>query len=53
MGNEFLPLLYSFHFYLFGLIAVAAAIAAVVAADVAREPRTMAIALATTVKAAR
>jgi NADH-quinone oxidoreductase subunit J len=27
MGNEFLPLLYSFHFYLFGLIAVAAAIA--------------------------
>ncbi len=26
MGNEFLPLLYSFHFYLFGLIAVAAAI---------------------------
>jgi NADH-quinone oxidoreductase subunit J len=27
MGNEFLPLLYSFHFYLFGLIAVAASIA--------------------------
>jgi NADH-quinone oxidoreductase subunit J len=27
MGNEFLPLLYSFHFYLFGLIAVAAALA--------------------------
>src|ERR1017187_1548720 len=27
MGNEFLPLLYSFQFYLFGLIAVAAAIA--------------------------
>ena len=27
MSNEFLPLLYSFHFYLFGLIAVAAAIA--------------------------
>jgi NADH-quinone oxidoreductase subunit J len=27
MGNEFLPLLYSFHFYLFGLISVAAAIA--------------------------
>ena len=26
MVNEFLPLLYSFHFYLFGLIAVAAAI---------------------------
>jgi NADH-quinone oxidoreductase subunit J len=27
MGNEFLPLLYSFHFYLFGLIAIAASIA--------------------------
>jgi NADH-quinone oxidoreductase subunit J len=27
MSNEFLPLLYSFHFYLFGLIAVAAALA--------------------------
>lgn len=27
MGNEFFSLLYSFHFYLFGLIAVAAAIA--------------------------
>ena len=27
MVNEFLPLLYSFHFYLFGLIAVAASIA--------------------------
>ncbi len=27
MGNEFLPLLYSFHFYLFGLISIAAAIA--------------------------
>jgi len=27
MGNEFLPLLYSFHFYLFGLISVVAAIA--------------------------
>ncbi len=27
MGNEFLPLLYSFHFYLFGLIAIAGAIA--------------------------
>jgi len=26
MSNEFLPLLYSFHFYLFGLIAVAAAV---------------------------
>jgi NADH-quinone oxidoreductase subunit J len=27
MGNDFFPLLYSFHFYLFGLIAVAASIA--------------------------
>ena len=27
MGNEFLPLFYSFHFYLFGLIALASAIA--------------------------
>jgi NADH-quinone oxidoreductase subunit J len=27
MSNEFLPLLYSFHFYLFGLIAIAGAIA--------------------------
>jgi NADH-quinone oxidoreductase subunit J len=27
MGNDFLPLLYSFHFYLFGLISIAAAIA--------------------------
>ena len=27
MGNEFLPLLYSFHFYLFGLIAIASALA--------------------------
>ncbi|HEY2848479.1 MAG TPA: NADH-quinone oxidoreductase subunit J [Gemmatimonadaceae bacterium] len=27
MVNEFLPLLYSFHFYLFGLIAIAASIA--------------------------
>jgi NADH-quinone oxidoreductase subunit J len=27
MGNEFVPLIYSFHFYLFGLIAVASAIA--------------------------
>ncbi len=27
MGNEFLPLLYSFHFYLFGLIAVVSALA--------------------------
>ena len=27
MGNNFLPLLYSFHFYLFGLIAITAAIA--------------------------
>jgi NADH-quinone oxidoreductase subunit J len=26
MGNEFLPLFYSFHFYLFGLIALASAI---------------------------
>ena len=27
MGNEFLPLFYTFHFYLFGLIAIAAALA--------------------------
>ena len=27
MSNDFLPLLYSFHFYLFGLIAIAASIA--------------------------